>query len=228
MPDEPQIIRDDVRNPHALADPQITPWLQVPEPDTRAKIRLGSYGSDRGGECFVTLQGLTKAEGEWFRRMMSEDAFIGMHDGRMQVYQKHEDLPSPADDPVVFDSFKPGGHVEHVIAGDPGDIRFRSIWLHAVGCGCDNKEAIRQRRQVEEWGFECMRSRRGESGKYWEVWMLYGITGAQGLLKKAIDDMKDAGVDFKVMGDKLVHWIAHRCRFGSIDITCQRLAVTND
>ena len=43
---------------------------------------------------------------------------------------------------------------------------------------------------MESVGFECLRSRRGKDGKYWEVWYLPGMWFAKGQLKgKKTEDM---------------------------------------
>lgn len=38
--------------------------------------------------------------------------------------------------------------------------------------------------QMENAGFECLRSRRGKDGKYWEIWYLPGLWAGKGPLEK--------------------------------------------
>ena len=58
---------------------------------------------------------------------------------------------------------------------------------HITGYG---GEYNRRKDRMEAVGFECLRSRRGDDGKYWEIWYLPGAWAATGELKgKSHDDV---------------------------------------
>lgn len=40
--------------------------------------------------------------------------------------------------------------------------------------------------KLESWGFECCRSRRGDNGKFWELWFLPYLRAAEGDLLRAM------------------------------------------
>lgn len=56
-----------------------------------------------------------------------------------------------------------------------------SFFVQSIYGYSDNYE--KKAKMLEEVGFECLRSRRGKDGKYWEIWYLPGIWRLKGELK---------------------------------------------
>lgn len=83
-------------------------------------------------------------------------------------------------------------------------------------------------------GFECLRSRRGNDGKFWELWYLPGTWCAKGPLKEAIDSQPKPGADepytdqWKTTTEFVVGWLCHNVSFGTLDVAVQRAAMVVD
>lgn len=86
---------------------------------------------------------------------------------------------------------------------------------HLQGYGCEPEALKRKIDYMNSIGFACMRSPRGEDGKYWEAWYLPGDWAAQGEMK----DQKLHAI--------LCAVIRNVCP-GSIDLVQQHCALTID
>jgi len=88
-----------------------------------------------------------------------------------------------------------------------------SIYVHGLGgYGVHETEMKRRVDAMNAAGFECMRSPRGQDGKYWEVWYLPGPWSAKG----PIEGMK--------MQD-ILEWLCQQGP-GSIDLVRQQFGLS--
>jgi hypothetical protein len=81
--------------------------------------------------------------------------------------------------------------------------------------------------QLESYGFECFRSRRGPNGRFTELWYLSGLWSAQGKLKEVLEPHEHEdklGVQLEVALD----FLRNRIAFGALDVTVQRLGMMPD
>ncbi len=81
------------------------------------------------------------------------------------------------------------------------------------------EEAVR----LESFGFECMRSKRGLDGKFWENWCLAGLWSAKGELEKSISGIQNEQAKLRTA----LEFIRVNCSFGSLDVCHQRLCMAN-
>jgi len=93
--------------------------------------------------------------------------------------------PEPLDDPLVAEHFKPGcpKKLDQNLSEENQSPSYFVQHITAAGGNYEAKVV-----KMEEVGFSCLRSRRGEDGEIWEVWYLPGKWAAQGELKDSTDD----------------------------------------
>jgi len=77
---------------------------------------------------------------------------------------------------------------------------------------------------LEMFGFECLRSRRGLSGKYWELWLLPYLRAAKDRLRDAIDFRTETESQVKAA----VSFLCCHVSFGTLDVCVQRAAMVVD
>ncbi len=84
-------------------------------------------------------------------------------------------------------------------------------------------------RKLYFWGFECLRSRRGADGKFWELWYLPGTFAAKGeladVVKKAEQQTKDEPARWLAVSRAVIDFLCKNCHFGCADVTVQRAAM---
>lgn len=99
-----------------------------------------------------------------------------------------------------------------------------------AGAGdCDPRVAYeREARKIESWGFFCMRSRRGPDGRYWEIWRLQGYWDAKGELEAFIKYMDRSNPTSEIKVRAVIDWLCRNVRFGTLDVSNQRAALTFD
>ena len=78
---------------------------------------------------------------------------------------------------------------------------------------------------MTRWGFDCLRSKRGKKGRFWEIWYLPGFWRATEELKEAIDK---AGKNTPERTKAAIAFLAKNAQFGSMDISVQKLAMVID
>ncbi len=104
---------------------------------------------------------------------------------------------------------------------------FPSFIVRGVGAGGGGYGPAAQR--LIDAGFECMRSRRGRDGHYWELWFLPSSTFARGTLKEAIGKLKSEQP--KLWLDEcrvVIDWLISNVDFGSAEVVVQRAALSYD
>lgn len=156
-------------------------------------------GNGRPGEASITISG-TVDEINAVRQMMSGMIWLSYKnsgDGqeKLELTSRFMPLPEPIEDPLV-----PPQWQSEIGLGD-----IPAKWAPPVREMCPlAKEGWHQPSfymshifepkvnipKLQSWGFECMRSRRGEDGKFWEVWYLPGEWSARGGLREFIDGVK--------------------------------------
>ena len=161
-------------------------------------VRTGGYG---GSEGTFTLTGLSKPEVEAMQGAILGANWIRVHEGRMAIAHAYEQSPPPAKDPDIGPFWprpdackytRKDHKVQMFDHADPGFSEAALIVKH-IGAGCprtDEDAYDRNARLLESWGFECLRSRRGSDGKFWEVWYLPSLFFAEGDLGARLANVK--------------------------------------
>ena len=104
---------------------------------------------------------------------------------------------------------------------------------HLCGYNYSEEGYRRNAGLLESYGFSCMRSQRGEDGKFWETWYLPGAWAAEGELKIAV--LRQGAQSTHERGSlarqqeetsNVVSFLCANVSFGSLDVTAQRAAMT--
>ena len=138
-------------------------------------------------------------------------------------------LPEQKDD-EEFLPFWTGSRRVKDVRWDKVGFETPSIMIqHLCGYNYTRERYEETRKILESWGFECLRSRRGEDGQYWEIWMLFGNFSAKGPLLDYIETLPDkySKKSHQNRADKITEWIRNHLPwgFGTMDIVIQRMAM---
>lgn len=188
----------------------------------RARISM-SRGGPRGE---VTISDLTEEEGEKIQGMMHGHWWARLVGGRLEFAPAHEPVPAPTEDAMLPQWRTPTReekNPEHYQAElfEPivnWNEQSQSIFIQHL-CGYSyTPEGYRANAELlAECGFACMRSRRGDSGLYWEIWFLPGLWAAKGRLKEALyGKSKEHQMRFALQF--LRQWTT----WGTLDLSVQR------
>lgn len=188
----------------------------------------GSCYPSSGREGYVSANGLTRTEVKTMQAAFLGHKWITVKNGRLRSAPMHERPPTPTKDPKIVDFWPPvsrGRSVKQMsLEGESLEHHFPAIYISGVGAGGDDYEWAAKK--LEAVGFECLRSRRGKDGKFWEVWYLCGISCAKGELQEAVElvDRRDTAKRMKAAVD----WLCRNTHFGSCDIAVQKAALVLD
>lgn len=193
-------------------------------------ISLSQYG---GSE--IHIKGLSTDENSAFQASMEGSLWVRVLDGNLLTAPAYEKLPEVGPDPLMAPFWKqrePGLEFQDtfdcVEYSDNRDHSSRSFYITAVGAGGDEDAYRRNAALLTSYGFEAMRSQRGESGRFWEHWFLCSLHCSKGALHEFFrrDDIKKLNEAEKA--DKAINWLCRRVQFGSIDASVQRACLTTD
>ncbi len=199
-------------------------------------------GSTSGrGENSITITG-TEKEVNMLRRMMCSGCWLGTREGsiggEMEARDKYKPLPDQVDDPMIPPRWqvqppaKYGGTTKRPVKMrlaehlDPDDGWHSPSIIIQHLCGYYNTPenyAIEAAR-LQSLGFECLRSRRDDDGKFWELWLLPFLLMAEGDLKKVVEKTK--GLPWNKQSEEVVNWLCRNCSYGSLDVCVQRSAMS--
>lgn len=104
---------------------------------------------------------------------------------------------------------------------------FPSFVVKYVGAG--GSGYARSAQKLIDAGFECLRSRRGRDGHYWELWYLPSTTFAGDSLKISLDKIKsEQPRRWLDECNAVIDWLISNVDFGSAEVVVQRAALTYD
>lgn len=153
---------------------------------------------------------------------------IATNEGRLKTQSRWEPLPMPARDETMMPFWQPmhPGPTQMEFREVPSPLGFSPGIIIESVCGYyltpENYQA--ETTKLEEFGFECLRSRRGPDGGFWEMWYLSGLWSAKGRLKGTLYGIKDPAQAI----DEAVRFLCRNVQFGSLNVTWQRAAMTVD
>lgn len=182
----------------------------------------------------VDIAGLAEGEREAIEGALNGQHWITVRDGRIVTIPARETPPTTVDEEMLpfwraFDNKQVGLQLKLVEFGPIKEGFSPAIFIQSL-CGYNyTPETYRLDAAVlEEYGFICMRSRRGEDGKYWEVWYLPGLWAARGRLREALG--ADRAPERKKLERALDFFQSRKCQmtFGTLDVAIQRLAMVMD
>ncbi len=209
-----------------IVDPHVREWLKVPvKHDERPPVKWTSQSPSDGK---MTITGLTAKEFQAVQQFLQGTSWIRCVDGRLAACEAHNTLPEPEDDPLLSEHWKAGATLKTF--GEVPEVWDARIMIHAVGAGARLKRDAQNSIKIAwQMGFECMRSKRGDDGKFWEVWILHGTWQAKGILKDFKDSLEKT-LSVRQRVDAMAEFIAQRSglRFGSMDVLVQTWALSFD
>lgn len=174
----------------------------------------------------LTISGLTEDElkrctgvtrGQWWMRV---------EDGRLQFSSARKPLPAPTEDSLL-------PHWREAALPQEGEPRYQLTLFGDGDAGAQTPSIIIQHlcgynyapeyyKEVadflEECGFACLRSRRGDDGQFWEIWFLPGLWAAKARLREALYGVPE-GERMQVA----MRFLAEQSSFGALDIAIQRM-----
>lgn len=196
-------------------------------------IRISSISAKE-----ITFSGLIEKESDELVAMLAGLSWIMIQDGRLVSHQKHLPLPSPTEDEKMLPfwrkhSILEDGYMQEEIF-DPERLQRPyavSIYISSLCAHNYTPENYQQESEkLERWGFVCMRSQRGENGKFWEVWCLPGTWMAKEELQGVVQGAK-IQIPFdkkeKEVLKQALEFLRRNVQFGSLDVSIQRLCMVN-
>jgi len=199
-------------------------------------------GTRRGhdGKDEVTLGNLKEGEVDKIEAFVLGYQWVSTDgEGGLITREVKEPLPDPTVDsdlieywpkvrePVQMELFPPTFKASHP----------RFIIQSLCGYDFSKDNYALQVKKLTSYGFECLRSRRGEDGKRWEMWYLPGAWAAEGELKRHLKELEKKPVthsneEFQKAENRknkaVISFLCHNASFGTLDITEQRAAMTID
>jgi hypothetical protein len=183
-----------------------------------------------GGNGQMTISGICKEDQERVTASFKAGAYwLRVKDKMLEIKPSWEPLPDPVKDPKMFPFWREPAEGEVKTQTKLFEIEKEGLDYHnspsisiqhLCGFKYTDKGYKFNAEQLESYGFECMRSRRGLDGKYWEIWFLPGLWAAKGELKEIVGHEKG-----KKTLEKALEFITRHVQFGSLDISVQRLAM---
>lgn len=219
----------------------------------------GSKTTPSGEGCSITFE-CDREELDALRAMALGVSWVSNspESKRLLRCNSFNDVPSPVDDPQIppkWDVRKPvpklgqctQEDIEQAVREaasmprprlnvapeiDPTE-GWHSPSFYVSSAGARGGDYKRVAKELTSWGFECMRSRRGPDGRFWEAWYLPHTEHATGDLRDAILEIRrSCGLskieDWKLISRVVVDFLYKNSSFGSVDVAVQRAALTYD
>lgn len=188
-------------------------------------VHISEYGKDH-----VVIGGLTEQESEQFRGALNGQWWVkGNGDGRLHFSPGREATPAPAADENMMPFWRPFSSGSSAVQMELLDSeRMHPVFspsimvTHLCGYYFTPEKYKEQAEKLESWGFSCLRSRRGDDGKFWEIWYLPGLWTAKGKLRDVLVDSKGEKENLEAA----IKFLSRHSSFGSLDVVVQRMAMT--
>lgn len=186
------------------------------------KIKVSMTGPDR-----IEIGNLSPAEVQSLEGMVKgNNRCIVSLAGRLETQSRWEPLPTPAQDETMMPFWQPmlPGPVQMEFREVPTPLGSQAgiIIEHVCGYFYTPENYRAETAKLEEFGFKCIRSRRGPDGGFWEMWYLPDLWWAKGQLKEDLVGIKDPGQAI----DQAVRFLCRNITFGSLSVTWQRAAMS--
>ena len=198
---------------------------------TPKKVHIGGSGSGPNGRE-VTIRGLSKDDQDAMEAMICGECWVRLgDDGRIERRSRFEPQPSPEQDPLIPPKWY-GENLDRLWLTVPAPKlddepdpkhHFPAITVQHL-CGYNNMPYEAEAQKLQEYGFECLRSRRGPNGRFWEVWQLPGLYAAKGRLKEALARHVSTAESLRAAIDFLCRHVS----FGTLNVCYQRACMVVD
>lgn len=188
-----------------------------------------SVHASMSSEETVQLSGLIEEEQELLEAALNGQCWVTVRNGRLESAPARDIPPSAVDEEMLpfwrkFDEEKEI-QIQLFKLGPLPNWSSPSIIVQSL-CGYNYTPELYRRDAalMEEYGFTCLRSRRGPDGRFWELWYLPGVWAAKGALLEAVGKHGSE----KVKLERVLSFFESRkslVTFGTLDVTVQRMAM---
>jgi hypothetical protein len=201
--------------------------------ETDSVVRITSHS-----QSTLSLEGMTELETEKLQGSLRSGIYwtrLG-DDGRLRFEPAFQPLPNPTEDLEMLPFWRKTSHVglqmnlRLVETGRPSeklemDDSPSILIQHLCGYNYTPEFYASTARQLESYGFNCMRSKRANDGMYWEIWFLPGLWAATGDFATELNRIKGNGRQPIKMALK---FLGRKVSFGTLDVSIQRMAMSID
>lgn len=204
-------------------------------------IRVSGYSRES-----VTISGLTESEAGKIQSAVGGLAWFRIVDGKLETHSAVRPLPDPVEDEAMLPFWK--HHSPYQLELKEVNASFEELKDDVVysphitisslcGYHYTKENYQKQAEKLESYGFIQMRSKRGNDGRYWEVWYLPGIWAARGALQEVVAKITEKAKTWedphgrrkeKESFDAVIRFLRVDVQFGSLDVSVQRLAMVMD
>ncbi len=199
----------------------------------KEKVQISGWG-DHGqnkSTTSITLSGIPKDQQEKVEGVTFGQYWMTVTDGKIVFSPAREPLPRPVEDEEMLPFWrrhKECQAVMHELVFDHEERNSLPSFMIKHLCGHNyTPENYRLNAEIlEGYGFVCMRSPRGEDGRFWEMWYLPGTWAAKGDLAVEIEGKYDGVASKKKEIDDVVKFLCRNVSFGQLDVVIQRAAMS--
>lgn len=148
-------------------------------------MKISGQTFRREGPCEVRIELTDRRESAAFEAALSGARWITGGPCGELIQAPRYPTPVVEPDPIVGPHFTATRQVSYLpndVTPDAGPERLEpAVYVsHLCGYNYSDENYRRASSWMESAGFACMRSKRGEDGKYWEIWYLPGPFRARG------------------------------------------------
>lgn len=189
-------------------------------------IKIELCGTDN-----ILIGNLQKEEIENLGGMIHNHFWVTVDkNGRLEAVCKREKIPDPMEDEEMLPFWRrptPGFKQLQLFDVEIPQYSMPSIIIqHLCGYNYSSENYKIQAQILESYGFECLRSRRGEDQKYCELWFLPVLWLSKGRLKEVMENLNTRNE--KEMLDRAINFLCMNVEFGTINVSFQKAAMTID
>lgn len=189
----------------------------------KESVKIPMYGNGK-----ISVENLTKEELDKLRASLLSGAYYAKgENGRIVFVPTYEKLPDPIKDEKMLPFWREH-EGEKVYQAEMFEamhskesVYSPSITIRSL-CGYHYTPAFYKEiaEKLESYGFEVLRSQRGDDFRYTELWILSGLWAAKGDLKEVIKNFKG-----EEQLKKTLKFLRRNVSFGSLDVSTQRMAM---
>jgi hypothetical protein len=199
---------------------------EATETENKGRVHLSGYGNGS-----VSIAELSPEEVEKMCGVFNAGAYWArVVEGRLVLFPAWKKLPDPIHDEEMLPFWRTateGQTFLKLVSFDEDRLKNSSpsIQIQSL-CGYfytpENYKKNAER--LLSYGFEVMRSKRGNDGKYCEIWYLSSLWCAKGDLENAVNRHKSE----KDKLEAALEFLRTHVSFGTLDVCVQRLAMVMD
>lgn len=222
-----------------------TNFMEIIMNETLKPVQIASTKRSQSdsNDGHVEVKNLTTTEVKTFEGTVHGQNWMSVQNGRLVFRGIFAPLPEAIPDEEMLPFWRHATEGEVKVQEELFDKSARlfggeHIMIQSL-CGyyrsAENYQ--KQAKKLEDYGFIQLRSKRGEDGRYWEIWYLPGVWFAQGELKEIVESITLRARSWedpygekerKTCFEAVLKHIQHTIQFGTLDISVQRMCMVVD